>query len=129
MLTIHGVAAHPGYAKDKLVNAIRVMADFLSQLPGDMSPECTEDRQGYIHPYALEGGSEQVQVRIILRDFEMEGIEKQKAILDGIASDVRARHPEAAVELKYTESYRNMRYKIDPETAPYSIRCRSRETV
>lgn len=114
-VTVTGVGVHPGYAKGKLVNAARVLADFLVRLPADVSPEATEDREGYLHPYTLGGTSEQATVKILLRDFEMDGIDKKKALLDAIANDVRETHPKATVEIEYIEYYRNMRYKIEEE--------------
>jgi len=114
-LIIKGVSAHPGYAKDKLVNAIRILADFVNRLPRDMAPETTEQREGYLHPYVVEGQSETVKVKILLRDFEMEGIEKQKVMLEGIVEDLRGENPKADIALEIKESYRNMRYKIEEE--------------
>jgi tripeptide aminopeptidase len=114
-LAIKGVSAHPGYAKGKLVNAIRILADFVNKLPRDMAPETTEQREGYVHPYVLEGQSESVKVKLLLRDFEMNGIEKQKVMLQGYVEDLRRQHPKADIELEFKEYYRNMRYKIEEE--------------
>ena len=63
-LNIKGVSAHPGYAKGKLVNAIRVLADFVQKLPKEMAPETTEQREGYIHPYVVDGQSEGIKVKL-----------------------------------------------------------------
>jgi tripeptide aminopeptidase len=115
VLDIKGVGVHPGYAKGKLVNAIRVLADFVNTLPADMAPETTSERQGYIHPYVVEGQNEQVKVRLLLRDFEMGGIDKQKEILEGLVEQLRAKHPKAVLDLEFKESYRNMRYKVEEE--------------
>jgi tripeptide aminopeptidase len=106
---------HPGYAKGKLVNAIRILGDFITRLPREMSPEMTEKREGYIHPYLLNGQNEAVTMRLLLRDFEMANIEKQKKILEDIAAEVRAMHPKAKITVEFTESYRNMRYKVEEE--------------
>lgn len=115
IFTITGIGVHPGYAKDKLVNAIRIAAHIITRLPEDMSPETTEDRQGYLHPYVIEGQNEKVTMKLLLRDFEMDAIEKQKAILEKIRSEVQALYPKATVALEIQESYRNMRYKIEEE--------------
>ncbi len=115
VVTIEGVGVHPGYAKNKLVNAIRAMGDFISRLPRELSPEMTENREGYLHPYVIEGQSEVVKLRMLLRDFDMAGIDKQKAILADIAAAVQAKYPKAKVNVDVTESYRNMRYQIDKE--------------
>lgn len=114
-VTIEGFGVHPGYAKDKLVNAIRILGDFITRLPREMSPEMTEKREGYIHPYLLNGQNEAVTMRLLLRDFEMAGIEKQKKIIEDIAAAVRAMHPKAKINVEFTESYRNMRYKVEEE--------------
>jgi tripeptide aminopeptidase len=114
-LNIKGVSAHPGYAKDKLVNAIRILADFVQKLPKDMAPETTEQREGYLHPYVVDGQSENVKLKLLLRDFEMDGIEKQKQMLEGYVEEVRSEHPKADITLEIKESYRNMRYKIEEE--------------
>ncbi|MCH7549774.1 MAG: peptidase T, partial [Candidatus Krumholzibacteriota bacterium] len=114
-ITIEGVSAHPGYAKDKLVNALRIAAEFLTLLPADLSPERTDGREGYIHPYVMNGKSESVLIKMILRDFDMAGIEKQKEIIDGIVAGIAEKNPDASIKASYRESYRNMRYVIDEE--------------
>ena len=115
VVTIEGFGVHPGYAKGKLVNAIRILGDFVTRLPHEMSPEMTDAREGYIHPYVVEGQNEAVKLRLLLRDFEMTGIEKQKAILRAIVDEVQKMHPKAKVAAEFKESYRNMRYQIDKE--------------
>ncbi len=115
VVTIEGFGVHPGYAKNKLVNAIRILGDFITRLPREMSPEMTDQRDGYIHPYTLTGQNEAVTLRLLLRDFDMDGIEKQKTILENVAGEVRALHPKAKVTVDIKESYRNMRYQIDRE--------------
>ena len=114
-VTIEGFGVHPGYAKGKLVNAIRIMGDFIARLPHEMSPEMTEKREGYIHPYVLNGQNEAVALRLLLRDFEMAGIEKQKAIVEAVAAEVRALHPKGKITVEIKESYRNMRYQVEKE--------------
>jgi tripeptide aminopeptidase len=110
-----GVGVHPGYAKGKLVNAIRMLADFVNKLPREMSPECTEEREGYIHPYVLEGQAEQLTVKMLLRDFEMSGIEEQKKMVNAAAEEIQAEYPKGRVEVEFIEYYRNMRYKVEEE--------------
>ncbi|HEU4365295.1 MAG TPA: peptidase T [Candidatus Krumholzibacteria bacterium] len=115
VLTIEGVGVHPGFAKNKLVNAIRVLADFVDRLPRELSPEMTEGREGYVHPYMVEGQVEKVALRLLLRDFEMAGIEKSQALLKTIATEVQKMHPRARIALEVKESYKNMRYQIEKE--------------
>jgi tripeptide aminopeptidase len=114
-ISIEGFGVHPGYAKGKLVNAIRIMGDFITRLPREMSPEMTDQREGYIHPYIVNGQDNASSLRLLLRDFEMGGIEKQKKIIEGIAEEVRTLHPKAKINVEIRESYLNMRYQIDKE--------------
>jgi tripeptide aminopeptidase len=115
VVTIEGVGAHPGYAKNKLVNAIRVFGDLVAKLPRELSPEMTQDREGYIHPYMIEGQVEKLTLRLLLRDFEMAGIEKHAALLKSVAEEVQKMHPKARISVEVKESYRNMRYQIEKE--------------
>ena len=112
---IQGIGVHPGYAKDKLVNAIRVMADIVTRFPKDISPETTEQREGYIHPYDFKGQAEEVTLKVLIRDFEMDGIEQKKTILGKIVEEVRGLYPKAKIELDIKEQYLNMRYPIEKE--------------
>jgi len=114
-VTFEGVAVHPGYAKGKLVNAIRMLADFVGQLPREMSPEMTEQREGYLHPYTLEGAAEKLTVRLLLRDFEMDNITRQHRIIEEAADHVRKMYPKGSVKVEFKEYYRNMRYKVEEE--------------
>lgn len=114
-VTFEGVAVHPGYAKDKLVNAIRMLADFINKLPREMSPEMTEEREGYIHPFTLDGAAEKLNVKLLLRDFEMDNIKKQHDIIQKAAEEVQAAYPKGRVSVEFKEFYRNMRYKVEEE--------------
>jgi tripeptide aminopeptidase len=113
--TVHGVNVHPGYAKGKMVNAVRVAAELIGEMKGDPAPENTENREGYLHPAAVEGGVEKAVVRILIRDFDMEGIEAKSRRLGEIRDRVAARNPGARIELEIRESYRNMRLMLDRE--------------
>ncbi|MEE9270003.1 MAG: peptidase T [Candidatus Krumholzibacteria bacterium] len=115
VIKIEGVGVHPGYAKDKLVNAIRIFADIVTRMPKEMSPEMTSGREGYIHPYDFEGQSEEVKIKILLRDFDMAGIEEKKRVLADIVDEVRELYPKARIDLTIDEQYLNMRYPIEKE--------------
>ncbi|MBP2681574.1 MAG: pepT [Candidatus Krumholzibacteriota bacterium] len=121
-IKIQGVAVHPGYAKDKLVNAIRVLADIVTRLPRDMAPETTEARQGYIHPYDFSGQAEAVTLKMLLRDFDMDGIEKEKEIIARVVEEVKTLYPKAKIDLEFKEQYLNMRYPLekDPRVLEYA---------
>ncbi|MER3404361.1 MAG: peptidase T, partial [Chloroflexota bacterium] len=111
VVAFRGRAVHPGYAKGKMVNSIRLAAEFLARLPREgMSPETTEGRQGYLHPYVLQGGVEQTVIRILVRDFTVEGLHEKEDLLRRLAAEVAALDPRAGVEVQVRESYRNMKY-------------------
>jgi tripeptide aminopeptidase len=106
---IHGVSAHPGYAKGKLVNALKIAGEFLDALPKDSwSPETTEGRQGYIHPTAVQGIQEQATVKFIIRDFETYKLKEHEDRLEGILKTIVAKYPTARYEFTVQEQYRNM---------------------
>ena len=118
VLEIHGVAAHPGWAKDVMVNALRLAGKFLDALPRAQSPERTAGREGFTHPVECRGTAEHATVRLILRDFELAGLAAQRAVLEQIAAELRAAEPRATIALTFTEQYRNMRYWLEHDLRP-----------
>jgi tripeptide aminopeptidase len=108
-ITVHGVSIHPGTAKGRMVNAVRVVAELVARLPRGMAPETTEGREPYVHPYTIEGGVERATLVLALRDFETAGLGAQRRLLERIIRDVERLHPRARIELEVKESYRNMR--------------------
>ncbi|MFT4205208.1 MAG: peptidase T [Chitinophagaceae bacterium] len=108
VLTINGVSAHPGDAKGKMVNALKLASEILVQLPHDLAPEHTEGRQGFLHPDEIHGTTESVKVEWILRDFETPKLAEQKALLEKIVQKVLAQYPTASYTLEVVEQYRNM---------------------
>jgi tripeptide aminopeptidase len=120
-LTFIGFNTHPGYAKDRMVNSIKVAADFIQQLPHDMSPERTDGYDGFVHPYVLQGGGEKTSVRFIIRDFRTAALEEKEQLLERLARDAASRHG-ARVEIRIEEQYRNMREVIDrhPHVVEYA---------
>jgi tripeptide aminopeptidase len=109
-VTFKGFNTHPGYAKGRMVNAIRVAADFVAALPrGEMSPETTEGYEGYLHPYQMHASVDRTSVKVLIRDFATPELKRKEAFVEQIARDVVSRHPGAEVELAIEESYRNMR--------------------
>ena len=110
ILTVHGVAVHPGWAVGKLVNALRLAAQIVAALPSDtLTPETTTGREGFIHPHEITGDAAQAQVRFILRDFDDDALERHRALLERTAQEVIASEPRARVEIDVREQYRNMR--------------------
>jgi len=120
-LTFLGFNTHPGYAKDRLINSIKVAADFIQQLPRDMSPERTDGYDGFVHPYVLQGGGEKTSVRFIIRDFRTAALEEKEQLLERLAREAASRHG-ARVEMHIEEQYRNMREVLDhhPHVVEYA---------
>jgi len=107
-VTVTGVATHPGTAKGKLVNALRHMAVFLSRLPAKVSPECTEGREGFIHPSELKGDASSCRCHLILRDFDREALDALGERITGIAESVLRDEPRLKVNVEIKPSYPNM---------------------
>ena len=113
-ITFSGVSFHPGYAKGKLVNSIKLASAFLNKLPQNTdSPETTEKTEGYVHPHAIQGGVEETVVKFIIRDFELEGLKKKEASLRALAEETVRDHPRSNFKFEVKESYRNMKYVLD----------------
>jgi tripeptide aminopeptidase len=120
-LEIHGVAAHPGWAKGVMVNAARLASRFVAALPLERSPERTADRAGFIHPVGFHASAEHATVNFILRDFELDGLASHRALMEKIAAELRAAEPTARIELTFTEQYRNMRYWLEHDMRPVEL--------
>jgi tripeptide aminopeptidase len=109
VVTITGINIHPSIAKGKMVNAIRLAGAFLDRLPRlTLSPETTADREGFLHPYRIEGGVAETTMRILLRDFDTAALETKAELLRIAARLIEAEHPQAKVDVRITPQYRNM---------------------
>jgi tripeptide aminopeptidase len=109
VVTITGVNIHPGLAKGSMVNAVRLAGMFLDRLPRlVLAPETTADREGFLHPYRIEGGVAEVKLRILLRDFETPRLAEKAELLRAAAQLVAAEFPRARVDVQVTPQYRNM---------------------
>ncbi|MCO5291504.1 MAG: peptidase T [Chitinophagaceae bacterium] len=109
-ITFHGVSAHPGYAKDKLVNALKVAGTFLDLLPKDsFSPETTEDREGFVHPTYFEGNAEKAKLTFIVRDFETAKLSLHEKRLEEFVKQAVGKYEGAAYDFEIVEQYRNMK--------------------
>ncbi|ANH81250.1 peptidase T [Niabella ginsenosidivorans] len=121
-VTFYGNSIHPGYAKNKLVNAMKVAATFLDLLPKDsFSPETTEDREGFVHPVHMEGTAEKAVVSFIIRDFETARLKLHEARLEQFAKQAVGRYTGSRYEFESKEQYRNMKEIVDrhPEIGEY----------
>lgn len=108
IITVTGVNIHPSIGKGKLVNAIRILSQLLAQLPPELSPEWTDGRQGFVHPYALEGSVAEASARLILRSFDTPVLATYARMLEALAEELRIKHPQANIEIQIREQYRNM---------------------
>ena len=113
-LTIRGVGVHPGTAKGRLVNAVKLLADVIAALPRDsLSPETTEDREGFVHPGRIAGSASEATLWLIARDHEDAKLAQHVALVRRLAAQVVGREPQASFELEATPQYRNMRGALD----------------
>ena len=109
-ITFHGISAHPGYAKNKMVNAIKLASEVVAALPKDRwSPETTSNREGFVHPTSIEGGLEQATLQFIIRDHQTYKLEEYEAELKHITESVVNQYPGTSFDFKIIEQYRNMK--------------------
>ena len=108
-VTITGTNIHPAIAKGRMVNAVRIAGQFLARLPrAEQAPEVTDGRDGFLHPYTIEGGVGKTTIRILLRDFDTPKLAERAELLRQAAREVLKDYPTATIDVKITEQYRNM---------------------
>ncbi len=116
VVTITGRNIHPGLATGKMVNAIRLAGVFLSRMPWQrLAPETTANRDGFLHPYVIEGGVHEVKLRIILRSFVAAELADHAALLQRVADSIIVEHPQAKIDIEVKKQYRNMREALEKE--------------
>ena len=123
-VTIRGVNIHPALAKGKMTNAVRLAGMFLDRLPTRvLAPEVTDGRDGFLHPYHITGGVPEAVVLILLRDFDTGKLADYADLLQAIARQLETEYPEAAVTVKVTQQYRNMRDGMakEPRAVPFAL--------
>jgi tripeptide aminopeptidase len=123
IVTVRGVEVHPGWAKGILVNAARLAARILAALPSDtLTPETTEGRDGFIHPYEIEGTAERATLRLIVRDFDDGDLERHVELVRRTAQEVVSAEPRARLEVEVTPQYPNMRRHLEdvPEVVAHA---------
>ena len=108
-VTFQGKSTHPGTAKGIMVNAMYALADYVSRFPHDMLPETTEGRVGFVHPYSGTMDVESSSLKILLRDFEVSGLDKQEAILRDMVKATQTKFPEVKITIDVKEDYKNMK--------------------
>lgn len=123
VIVIHGVIIHPGYAKGRLVNALKIGGEILAALPkNEWSPETTEKMEGFVHPTRFEGIAERAVLEFILRDFDDEKLAEHGARLKKIAAEIINKHTGASMDFQIREQYRNMKKILDqhPQVAAHA---------
>ncbi|WP_417239075.1 peptidase T [Celeribacter halophilus] len=121
-ITVKGVSIHPGQAKDKLVNAIHLASKIIQTLPQSvMTPEVTGGTEGFIHATDMVGGSSEMKITLILRDFEREGLAEKGEIVRKVCDAVAATEPRAEITCEITPQYRNMRYWLEKDMTPVDL--------
>jgi tripeptide aminopeptidase len=129
VVKVHGVNIHPSIAKGRMVNAARAAAAYIDRLPRTtLAPEVTDDREGFLHPYAIAGGVAEATLRILMRDFDSAALEEQASLLRQRAAEVEQEFPGVRIEVAITPQYRNMAdgLRSDPRAVDYAIEAHRR---
>ena len=122
VVKVVGVSAHPGFAKDKMVNALHLVARIIQCLPQQrMTPDTTEGPEGFIHVSEVKGGSSEAEITLIIRDFELEGLAEKGALLRQVCEVVGRGEPRAQISCEITPQYRNMRYWLEKDMTPVEL--------
>lgn len=111
-ISIQGVAIHPGFAKDRMENAIKIASAIIDRLPSDMAPETTEGRDGFVHPVGMSATMEKAELNFIVRDFADAGLARKEAMLEALVKEVMASYPGSIYAFEVKEQYRNMKAVI-----------------
>ncbi|MFD1165105.1 peptidase T [Sphingobacterium daejeonense] len=119
---IDGISIHPGYAKGKMINAIKVASDIIDSLPEDrLSPETTHAKEGFVHPTNIEGTVEEATLSFIIRDHDTKKLAEHEAELESIVKEVLSKYPGASYSFEVSEQYRNMKEILDQHSKVVEI--------
>lgn len=122
VVSIKGVSIHPGWAKEKLVNAAHLASKIVQTLPqATMTPETTDGREGFLHVTDMAGGSSEIEIKLILRDFERDGLAAKGDLLRQVCAAVQASEPRAEITCEIYPQYRNMRYWLEEDMTPVDL--------
>mgnify|MGYP000123375892 FL=1 len=122
VVSIKGVSIHPGWAKEKMVNAAHLASKIVQTLPqATLTPETTDGREGFLHVTDMNGGSSEMEIKLILRDFERDGLEAKGALLRSVCDAVQASEPRAEITCEIYPQYRNMRYWLEEDMTPVDL--------
>lgn len=127
-VTFQGKSTHPGTAKGIMINSMYALSDYLSRFPHDMLPETTEGRVGFVHPYTGVADVEQSSVKILLRDFDVSGLDAKEKLLRDMVAQTQAKFPNVKVSIDVKENYKNMKevLKDFPELTDNAIEAAKR---
>jgi len=122
-VTVTGLIIHPGYAKDKMINAVRILSHLIAKLPLKESPERTDKLQGFFHPMDISGDVTSAKCKMIIRDFELSGLKKREKFLKALCKKIEKDFKGVKIKLEIKEQYKNMKYalKKDPRVVNYAI--------
>jgi tripeptide aminopeptidase len=122
-ITIRGVAVHPGFAKGRMENAIKIAGAIIDRLPQDIAPETTSDKEGFVHPISVTGSMEMAVINLIVRDFHDDGLAEKEAMLEALVRDAMLPYPGSTYSFEVAEQYRNMKVVLDrhPEVVDNAI--------
>jgi tripeptide aminopeptidase len=131
LVTIKGFPTHPGFAKDKMENSMKIASEIISRLPKEKSPERTEKKEGFIHPVSLNGTIDETKINFIIRDFNTPGLQQLENELKTIVEDVLKQHPKSTYTFQVSEQYRNMKEVLDhhPQVVDYALEAIERSGV
>ena len=122
LVKVTGVSAHPGFAKNKMVNALHLVSKIVMMLPQvSMTPDTTEGTQGFIHVSEIKGGSTEAEITLIIRDFELDGLAAKGALLRQVCEAVAVVEPRAQITCEISPQYRNMRYWLEKDMTPVEL--------
>ncbi len=111
-VTFKGLSTHPGTAKGILVNSAYALGDYLGRFPKDMLPETTEGRVGFVHPYSGVADIEQSSIKVLLRDFDVSGLDAKEKMLKDMVAQTQAKFPEVKIIIEVKENYKNMKEEL-----------------
>lgn len=128
-VTINGRNVHPGYAKDKMLNSMRVAAEFIGMLPKNEVPECTEGYEGFYHLVGMKGGVEETTLTYIIRDHSAEIFNKRKDLMQAYVQELNMKYGAGTASIEITTQYANMREVIEPMMYVIDIACQAMREV
>lgn len=129
LITFRGVNIHPAIAKDKMVNAMRAAGHFLARMPADLSPERTDGRDGFLHPYVLEGGVADVTLKVLIRDFDSAKLAEHADVLTQLATEVQNDCPGTTIDIEIIRQYRNMADGLVNEPRAVALAMKAHEVL